>query len=215
MTVKRDLVLAIVLKSAGGNFTFNELRCMYRRHADASDISLESRAQKTLGLASCFMGYSQEETLSGDDQWYCNVCKEHRDITKKLEIYTVPKIFIIQLKRFQQRRGGNGGRSGMFGHMYAQIAGQEKNDAFVDYPTEGLDMRPYATMLENEPEPVLYDLIGVSNHYGSLNGGHYTASCKSPATGDWHYYNDSSVSSCSRSKVVSPAGYLLWYRKRD
>lgn len=58
MTVKRDLVLAIVLKSAGGNFTFNELRCMYRRHADASDISLESRAEKTLGLASCFMGYS-------------------------------------------------------------------------------------------------------------------------------------------------------------
>ena len=76
-------------------------------------------------------------------------------------------------------------------------------------------MRPYATMLANEPEPVLYDLVGVSNHYGSLNGGHYTASCKSPATGDWYYYNDSSVSACSKSKVVSPAGYLLWYRKRE
>jgi len=103
----------------------------------------------------------------------------------------------------------------MFGHMYAQIAGQEKNDAFVDYPIDGLDMRPHALTLNNEPEPVLYDLIGVSNHYGSLNGGHYTASCKNPLTEKWHYFNDSSVSACPRSKIVSPAAYLLWYRKRE
>lgn len=58
MTVKRNLVLAIVLKSAGNKFAFNELRCTYRRHMDASDMTLESRAEKTLGLASCFNGYS-------------------------------------------------------------------------------------------------------------------------------------------------------------
>ena len=184
-------------------------------HSGSNDMTLGGRAEKSLGLANCFKGYSEEEVLGGDDQWYCNVCREHRDITKKLEIYSVPKIFIIQLKRFQQRRGASSGRSGMFGHMYAQIAGQEKNDAFVEFPTEGLDMRQYARTLANEPEPVLYDLIGVSNHFGSLNGGHYTASCKSPASGQWHYYNDSTVSSCNRSKVVSPAAYLLWYRRRD
>ena len=76
-------------------------------------------------------------------------------------------------------------------------------------------MRPYAKVLANEPEPVLYDLIGVSNHFGSLNGGHYTASCKNPITGKWHYFNDSSVGACSKSQVVSPAAYLLFYRKRD
>ncbi len=103
----------------------------------------------------------------------------------------------------------------MFGHMYAQIAGQEKNDAFVDFPTDGLDMRPYALTIKNEAEPVLYDLIGVSNHFGSLNGGHYTANCKNAVDGKWYNFNDSSVSKCSKSQAVSPAAYLLWYRKRD
>ena len=103
----------------------------------------------------------------------------------------------------------------MFGHMYAQIAGQEKNDAHVDFPLEGLDMRPYVKSLNNEAEPVLYDCYGVSNHFGSLNGGHYTANCKNPISGKWHNYNDSSVSKASPSQVVTPAAYLLWYRRRD
>ena len=64
------------------------------------DMTVEGRAKKSLNLKACFAGLSAEEVLSGDDQWYCNVCKEHRDITKKLEIYSVPKILILQLKRF-------------------------------------------------------------------------------------------------------------------
>ena len=48
-----------------------------------------------LNLDSCFKAFSTEELLSGDDQWYCNKCKEHRDIHKKLELYKVPQILII------------------------------------------------------------------------------------------------------------------------
>ena len=61
---------------------------------------------------------------------------------------------------------------------FAQIAGNEKNGALVDYPVESLDMRPFVLGLKDEPEPVYYDLYAISNHYGSLNGGHYTATCK-------------------------------------
>lgn len=49
---------------------------------------------------------------------------------------------------------------------YAQIMNQEKIGEQVKFPVEGLDMRPYVLTLQNEAEPVLYDLIGVSNHYG-------------------------------------------------
>ena len=76
-------------------------------------------------------------------------------------------------------------------------------------------MRPYVRVLQNEPEPVLYDLCGVSNHFGSLNGGHYTASCRNAATGVWHYFNDSNVGPCGRDRIITNAAYLLWYRKRD
>lgn len=44
-------------------------------------------------------------------------------------------------------------------------------------------MRPYCITLKDRPDPVLYDLYGVSNHYGSLNGGHYTACVKNIANG--------------------------------
>ena len=38
---------------------------------------------------------SEEETLTGDDRWYCRNCKEHRDIDKKLEIYKAPTVLIL------------------------------------------------------------------------------------------------------------------------
>jgi ubiquitin C-terminal hydrolase len=41
----------------------------------------------------------------------------------------------------------------------------------------------------------VYQLIAVSHHSGSLEGGHYTASARSanPGDGGWYYFNDSSV----------------------
>lgn len=77
-------------------------------------------------------------------------------------------------------------------------------------------MRPYVITLQQEPEPVLYDLCGVSNHFGSLNGGHYTAYVKNMLSGKWFDMNDSSCNQVRNPKeVVSSAAYLLFYRKRD
>lgn len=58
------------------------------------------RKSNAISLDSCFSAYSREEMLTGNDQWYCNKCKEHRDIHKKLELFRVPKILVIQVKRF-------------------------------------------------------------------------------------------------------------------
>lgn len=208
--VKGRLILAVVLRPKEGNIYFNELRCKYRKLRASGDDD----GPKGLSLDSCLKGFSNEEVLGGNDQWYCNKCKEHRDITKKMEIFTTPKILVLHLKRFQSRRGSSS-RGGVFGLMYAQIAGQEKNDAMVEYPVEGLDMREHVISLRNAPEPILYDLIGVSNHFGSLGGGHYTASCLNANFNKWCYFNDSSVGSCSKSQIVSPAAYLLFYRRRE
>ena len=73
-------------------------------------------------LDQCFANYETEETLTGNDQFYCRACKEHRDINKKLELYRVPDIMVLQLRRFTQRKGvGSGG--GMMGLAMAQIVG--------------------------------------------------------------------------------------------
>lgn len=85
----------------------------------------------------------------------------------------------------------------------------------VDFPTNGLDIAPYIKMDYKAAgvQPV-YDLYGVSNHFGSLNGGHYTAYGKN-IDGKWYNFNDSSVSSSNENSVVTDAAYLLFYRRRD
>lgn len=40
-------------------------------------------------------------------------------------------------------------------------------------------------------EPLIYDLYAVSNHYGQLIGGHYTAFAKNQDT--WYKFNDEFV----------------------
>ena len=62
---------------------------------------------------------------------------------------------------------------------------------------------------------LLYDLFAVSNHYGSLGFGHYTAYCKDFKTGKWYSFDDSSVSSEDPSHVCSTASYVLFYRKKN
>ena len=61
-----------------------------------------------------------------------------------------------------------------------------------------------------------YDLYAVSNHFGSLNGGHYTAYGFNDVAKKWYDFNDSSVSSVSDiGEITSPGAYLLFYRKRE
>lgn len=105
-----------------------------------------------------------------------------------MNVYKAPKILILHLKRFKQK--------GMLR--------KEKNESNVIFP-QVLDMNPY--LIDSDPmssytaqaekqnvfikpkyngefnitesNKPIYDLYAVSNHYGGLGGGHYTAYAKS------------------------------------
>lgn len=49
------------------------------------------------------------------------------------------------------------------------------------------------------------------NHYGGLDGGHYTAYCKSVLKQRWYKFDDHEVSDISTSSVKSSAAYILFY----
>jgi ubiquitin carboxyl-terminal hydrolase 4/11 len=119
---------------------------------------------------------------------------------------------VVHLKRFSSSR-------------YSR----DKLDTPVDFPLTGLDLVPYLLSRKGEAaesapsagadaagqsSDALYDLYAVSNHYGGLGGGHYTAYCRMPDDGRWHVFDDSSVREVSASEVVSPAAYVLFYRRR-
>ena len=64
-------------------------------------------------------------------------------------------------------------------------------------------------------EQVLYDLYAVSNQYGSLEGGHYTAFAKNVIYDKWYHFDDTEVYECSQEDVVSKAAYVLFYCRRS
>ena len=154
-----------------------------------------------INIYDCLNLFSSEEILKGDNEWYCNICKQHRDVNKKMEIYKSPYYLIIQLKRFNQDE--------MESRSIFNIFNSYKNNTLVDFPTKNLDLSDYISSSTNYSTK--YDLIGVINHYGGASFGHYTAYCLN--NGNWLEYNDQLVSNIDENNVVSNAAYVLFYKK--
>lgn len=72
-------------------------------------------------------------------------------------------------------------------------------------------------------EEAIYDCFGVSNHMGSVSGGHYTAYCAherslctdGQKSSDWNCYNDRSVVTTTPGSVVTSSAYVLFYRRQS
>jgi len=93
---------------------------------------------------------------------YCPNCKQHRQATKKLDLWRLPEILVVHLKRFSYSR-----------YM------KNKLDTFVNFPVRNLDLSKYVKQnAAAAQQSHMYELYAVSNHYGGLGGGHYTAYAK-------------------------------------
>ncbi|XP_053131058.1 ubiquitin carboxyl-terminal hydrolase 32 isoform X2 [Hemicordylus capensis] len=65
-------------------------------------VEQSRRAQaEPINLDSCLRAFTNEEELGEDEMYYCSKCKTHCLATKKLDLWRLPPILIIHLKRFQ------------------------------------------------------------------------------------------------------------------
>ncbi|XP_061770483.1 ubiquitin carboxyl-terminal hydrolase 15-like isoform X3 [Nerophis ophidion] len=160
--------------------------------------SMEYKPQKKafFKLKDCIELFTTKEKLGAEDPWYCPNCKEHQQATKKLDLWCLPPVLVVHLKRFSYSR-----------YM------RDKLDSLVDFPLSNLDMSEF--LINPNSGPCIYDLIAVSNHYGGMGGGHYTAYAKNTDDGKWYNFDDSSVSPASEDQIVSKAGYVLFYQRQD
>lgn len=156
-------------------------------------------AKGPITVLDCIKKYCQTEQLEETEMWYCNRCKKHVRAWKHIYLYRTPPILIIHLKRFQYS---------------ASTHRRDKINVLIDFPLEGLDLTQHVMQWTEEEKPI-YDCYAVSNHYGGLGGGHYTAHALND-DGVWCYYDDSRVTTdVDRSSIVSDAAYVLYYRRRD
>uniref|UniRef100_A0A8C7SJT9 Ubiquitin carboxyl-terminal hydrolase n=1 Tax=Oncorhynchus mykiss TaxID=8022 RepID=A0A8C7SJT9_ONCMY len=156
------------------------------------DLSLPiaKKGYGEVSLMDCVSLFTKEDVLDGDEKPTCYRCKARRRCTKKFTVQKFPKILVLHLKRFSEARRTS------------------KLSTFVNFPMEKLDLREFAS--ENSINAV-YNLYAVSNHSGTTMGGHYTAYCRNPTSGEWYTFNDSRVSPMSSSQVRSSDAYVLFY----
>ncbi|KAK1161467.1 ubiquitin carboxyl-terminal hydrolase 4-like [Acipenser oxyrinchus oxyrinchus] len=165
----------------------------YEKH---ESMLQHQKKKATVALRDCIELFTTMETLGEHDPWYCPTCKKHQQATKKFDLWSLPCILVVHLKRFSYNR-----------------CWRDKLDTVVDFPVRDLNMSEF--VCDPKAGPYIYDLIAVSNHYGGMGGGHYTAYAKNKADEKWYYFDDSSVSSASEDQIVTKAAYVLFYQRRD
>ncbi|KAM8854577.1 ubiquitin carboxyl-terminal hydrolase 32 isoform 2-T2 [Synchiropus picturatus] len=98
-------------------------------------VEQSRRAQaEPISLDSCLKAFTSEEELGEDELYYCSKCKTHRLATKKLDLWRLPPILIVHLKRFQFVNGR-----------------WIKSQKIVKFPRENFD--PSAFLAPRELEP--------------------------------------------------------------
>lgn len=139
----------------------------------------------------------------GESKWKCPRCKQYRDAVKKIDIWQLPPILIVHLKRFKY-----------------QGIWRDKVTTMVDYPIggeSGVNLNLDSYVINGAQQSHQYKLYAVSNHTGTLDGGHYTAACKNFQFNRWFKYDDSEVKEASASSLsttlVSSASYILFYSR--
>ncbi|KAM9181847.1 ubiquitin carboxyl-terminal hydrolase 8 isoform 3-T5 [Mergus octosetaceus] len=155
-------------------------------------LSLPLASTSKCTLQECLRLFSKEEKLTDNNRFYCSHCKTRRDSLKKIEIWKLPPVLLVHLKRFSY--------DGRW---------KQKLQTSVDFPLETLDLSQYVIGPKNNLKR--YNLFSVSNHYGGLDGGHYTAYCKNASKQRWFKFDDHEVSEISSSSVKSSAAYILFY----
>lgn len=158
---------------------------------------LGKSALSSIALTDALTMFTSEEQLGSRDEWLCPKCKTQQQAHKKIELWKLPQILVLHLKRFQH---GKYRRS--------------KLDVNVKFPSKDLDLTPFLS--PSSPESSMnprYNLFGVSNHMGGLGGGHYTASARNWKSGEWFMYNDSNVTPCN--SVDETNAYVLFYERVD
>jgi ubiquitin carboxyl-terminal hydrolase 8 len=160
-------------------------------------------SHQSVKLIDCLKQFSETAKLTGEHKYKCDVCADYKDAEQTTYFWEYPEIFMIQLKRFSNKRRGN-------------YEFTEKNSTMIEYPLKDLDISMIkSSYCQDSPK---YELYGVVLQSGSLSGGHYTAVCKNPVNDKWYKFDDSRVLAIKEtnieSVVNSSSAYILFYKKQ-
>ncbi|AEQ32927.1 ubiquitin carboxyl-terminal hydrolase [Acanthamoeba polyphaga mimivirus] len=151
----------------------------------------------SLNINDCLKEYFNDEVLDKNNSWNCEKCHHNVSAIKKLKLWTLPHVLVIQFKRFGLMR-------------------QYKDNRIVDFPMQNWDVSDLISGNQIEPNNnYKYKLQCVINHTGGLDHGHYYTYNLDINTNKWYSFNDKDVNQISPDRVISSTAYLLFYIRQD
>lgn len=156
--------------------------------------------KQTYSLYECFDKFTNIEVLDDTNKWFCPHCNNKVNAIKTSKIWIPSKILIIHIKRFVHTFSNSNYNANKLNNM-------------VEFPVNDFNIKNF--MSDYTKKDIMYDLYGVSNHMGSIDGGHYYSYVKSLEDSKWYNMNDSHVSPIDEKNVVNNNAYVLFYRLRE
>ena len=148
-------------------------------------LSLSLPASRKCTLANFLENYCKESSID----YNCPKCNKGGKCVCRIFSQRLPPVLILHLNRFE----------------YNVSAGKKQN--YVDFPLRQLSLGEHALSGANLAS---YDLCAVSNHHGTMDGGHYASYCKPPQGDVWYQCGDKTVTKL-RTPVKTSTAYLLFY----
>uniref|UniRef100_H0WJJ3 Ubiquitin carboxyl-terminal hydrolase 4 n=1 Tax=Otolemur garnettii TaxID=30611 RepID=H0WJJ3_OTOGA len=167
---------------------------IYEKHV--SMLQPQKKKKTTVALRDCIELFTTMETLGEHDPWYCPNCKKHQQATKKFDLWSLPKILVVHLKRFSYNRYW-----------------RDKLDTVVEFPVRWVPVT--AVLAVPQALGFRFDFDICVDEYCCWESGWNTAYAKNKLNGKWYYFDDSSVSLASEDQIVTKAAYVLFYQRRD
>jgi ubiquitin C-terminal hydrolase len=169
-------------------------------------LSLETKDTGEESLNDCLENFSREELLSGENQYSCDTCKTKENAIKKIYIWELPAILIVQLKRFKHT-----------GTAMASVA--SKTHSKVIFPIDTLNIQNSVIDLnKNKYTNTNYELYSVCEHRGTCDFGHYVAYCRNKINNEWYEFDDDDIYHIPRDKleheIINKNAYILFYVKK-
>ncbi len=152
--------------------------------------------QNDITLYSCFENFLASEQLSANGQWFCQKCQQLTDATKRLSLYQLPKVLILQLKRFT-----------------SDLTNDMKITTEI-HIQETLDLEQLVEKKETG-QAAIYDLVAILEHTGTLASGHYTTFARHLSNRRWYHFNDAHVRQASLDEALKSDAYVLVYQHRS
>ena len=146
---------------------------------------------KEFNLIDGFKDTQNISKLTGENQYYCQVCKKYNDGYIKSTIHQPPNNLVINIDYGKDKKY------------------KVKNLQF----DEIIDVTDYLSF--NFGKRIEYQISGICTHLGvSGASGHYIAFCRNKINGEWYNFNDSKVRHCNKSEIHIGNPYLFIYEQK-